>query len=799
VTVTFGVESSVTNNEVKDPNGVDPNAGGTKTPADQMTSIVVSTAANSKVGTFMQSSANPATGTAEVLWEKIEGSNQNETVIFSPFQDRNADETLNLRGGNNVVDYTNGILAGQSDAYTLNVNAFAGTKGTTQTHNYTVSHTSNDTGAADTDTITIDRQWDNNGVQTDGTLLVIGSSNTNDVVSIATLAAPSSATGVTGTKFNSTTAVNENTIWTDILGNVGGGHHRVDLGTGAGTTSGQVIQDVTLNVVNGETDGAGVGSNPLFNANVITSVKAFEQIVGSGQSDRLFGNDNDNVINGGNGNDLLVGRGGGDTITGGAGADRIVYVGAGDTGHALGQTTATSFDNLNDFDDTGSDTLVIDRAAGWSALQGTGVIFNDLPSTAIDASLNNGVYLVSKNDALTSVSRTDMTAVAGVLTGGISNAAGNITAGEQIVIALDTTDSVSFYVWTASAANDATISANELRLLAVTNDTDIAGNSGNGLIQAVDDTANFAYGTGSVLVFTNDDFLTTVTAAALDTAITKDWTAAQANGTAAIIAVETKVGGVEGVAYFQWVSANADAVIDAAELTLISNPAAVTASVTLPADITGGNAATVGAAAVSAVAAAAVDTAALLTLSDLTMRAGAQAGQQLNQQLIAGLRDEIVYTSLGQSQYGAIDSFGTFTAGVLTNPFVANEDKIDLSGFNLAAQGALAINAAIVRDRTGAGNQITDANANDFFVDAGGVRRSVVIEFDNDDIDAGVGSPGVQGRARIFVDLNGDGQLSTTQDLFLDFATQGVVVTGTLATGVGNNGVPGFLDIVFGI
>ena len=787
VTVTFGVESSVTNNEVKDPNGVDPNAGGTKTPVDQMTSIVVSTAANSKVGTFMQSSANPATGTAEVLWEKIEGSNQNETIVFSPFQDRNADETLNLRGGSNVVDYTNAILAGQSDAYTLNVNAFTGTKGATVTHTYTVSHTSNDTGAADTDTISIDRQWDNNGVQTDGTLLVIGSSNTNDVVSIATLGAPSSATGVTGTKFNSTTAVNEATLWTDILGQVGGGHHRVDLGTGAGTTSGQVIQDVTLNVVNGETDGAGAASNPLFNANVITGVKAFEQITGSGQSDRLFGNDNDNVINGGNGNDLLVGRGGGDNIAGGGGNDRILYTGAGDTGHALNQNTATSFDNLNDFDDSGNDTIVIDRAAGWSALQGTGVIYQATAATAFDAAQPNGVYLVTQDNVLASSDRTNMTLVAGQLTGGIANAAGNITAGEQILIALDTTDSVSVYVWTANAANDATIDAAELRLLTIIDDADIVGAVGNGTSQTVDNTANFAYATGSVLVFTNDDFIAANTPAALDTAITKDWTAAQANGTQAIIVVDTTAAG-GGTAYFQWVSNNGDAVIDAGELTLLGVNAAVT-------DITVANASTLGT--LAAINSFADDGTEVLNISDLTMRAGAQNGQQLNQQLIAGLRDEIVYTSLGQSQYGAIDSFGTFNAGVLTNPFVASEDKIDLSGFNLAAQGALAINAAIVRDRSGAGNQITDANANDFFVDAGGVRRSVVIEFDNDDIDGG--AAGVQGRARIFVDLNGDGQLSTTQDLFLDFATQGNVITGTLATGAGNNGVPGFLDIVFGI
>lgn len=663
-TVTFGAETKELGNEVKDPNGTDPNAGATKTPDNQVTGINVSTATMPSVARFMQASANAATTQGAYLWGRIEGSNFADTILFSPTQDRNADEILNLRGGANTVDYTNGVVAGQSDAYTLAVSDYAAVanKGKTATHGgNTVTHTSNDTGAADTDTISLDRQTDVNGVPVDGSLLVIGSTNTQDSVTIAALLDATHALGSTGTKFGSSTAVKEATIWTDIVGTVGGGHNRVDLGSGAGVTTGTIVQDVAITVVGGTSDAG--GTTPYFNDNVTTSIKAFENATGSGFADRIFGNDNDNVLDGGGGNDLLQGRGGADNITGGAGDDRVIYVGPGDSGHVLTKLTATGFDTLTDFDDAGADLFVVDRVAGWGSLAGNGALID--AAATIDASKTNiGFFLLAGDDKLASNDRVDMTKVAAAVT--LAGAAGNVTKGEQFLFALDTTDSVSVYVWEATADNDATIDAAELRLLTVIDDTDI----------------------------------------------------------------------------------------DAA------------------------------------------DGADKLTLSDVVMRFGAQGGQQLNQAFLAGVREELAYSSLAQSQYGAIDSIGRFVAGVLTDPFVQAEDRIDLSAFNLAAQGALAINRLIVRDRTGAGNQITDANANDFFVGADGVRRAAVLEFDNDDIDGG--AVGVQARARLFVDLNGDGQLSTTQDLFLDFATAGTVALGTLETGVGNGNVPGFLDIIWG-
>lgn len=681
VTVTFGAESTSTTNEVKDPNGFDGQTGSaTKTADNQVTGINVSTGTNPSVARFMQASAHTAIGGNLSLWERIEGSNQNDTVVFSAFQDRNANETLNLRGGNNTVDYNGAVLAGASDAYTLTVSDYApNTNGVTKAHTgITVAHTSTDDVTTDTDTISIDRQYSANVTSgsravIDGTLLVIGSSNSNDVVSITGFGAPTAATGVTGTKFGTTTQVDENTLWTDILGNVGGGHNRVDLGSGAGVTTGSVVQDVAQTIVGGETDGNTAASAPVVYDNVLTSIKGFERITGSANSDRLFGNDSDNVILAGGGHDLVQGRGGADTITLDTGNDRVVYVGSGDTGHinnpSITNLTASGFDSITDFDDSGTDLLVIDRVAGWSNLLGNTVQIGALGAVTFNTTNGQGVILFNDNAGVTSANATNMTAVVAALGASATIGGANTTAGQQTIFAIDATDRVAVYVWTASAAADMTISANEVQLLTMLDDDDI--------------------------------------------------------------------------------------------------------------DAVGAEAAEV------------------LTFADLAMRYGAQSGQQLNQQLVGGVRDEVVYSALAQSQYGAIDSFGTFNGGgALTNPYVAGEDKIDLSAFSLAGQGALAINAAIVRDRSGAGNQITDANANDFFVDAGGVRRAVVIEFDNDDIDGGLA--GVQGKARVFVDLNGDGQLSTLQDLFLDFATAGVVVTGTLATGVGNNGVPGFTDFIFG-
>ena len=104
---------------------------------------------------------------------------------------------------------------------------------------------------------------------------------------------------------------------------------------------------------------------------------------------------------------------------------------------------------------------------------------------------------------------------------------------------------------------------------------------------------------------------------------------------------------------------------------------------------------------------------------------------------------------------------------------MTTQDKIDLSALNLGATNGLLINNIITIDRTGVGNQITDANASNFFHattgDATTQQRAVVVEFDGDDIDAG--TAGVQSRGRIFVDLNGDGQLNTNQDMFIDFVS----------------------------
>lgn len=678
VTVTFGAETKELGNEVKDPNGTDPNVGATKTPDNQVTGINVSTATVASVARFMQASANAATGTPEVLWENIQGSTFADTILFSAFQDRNANETLDLNGGANVVDYTNGVVAGQSDSYLLAVSDYdaVGNKGLTNVHGgNTVTHTSNDTGAADVDTIAIDRQTDVNGVAQDGSLLVIGSSNSTDEASIAALNAATSALGSTGTKFNSAVEIKEATKWTDIVGTTGGGYNLIDLGSGAGVTTGSIVQDVRLTVVGGTSD-AGF-TKAYFNDNVVTSIKAFENATGSPTADRINGNDNDNVLVGNGGNDVFMGRGGGDTITGGAGNDRIVFVGTGDSSHVLGKTTATGFDNLTNFDDAGADLMVVDRVAGWKDLAGNGAV-TVAGNFKMDASTTNGFFVFSDNDALASNDRVDMAKVAAVVS--VTNAAGNVTKGEQFMFALDSTDSTSVYVWQASAADDATVDAAELRLLTIIDDADI----------------------------------------------------------------------------------------DAA------------------------------------------DGPEVFSLSDVAMRFGALPGQQLNQALVAGLREEITYTALAQSQYGAIDSFGRFNVatGALEVAYAvgAAGDRIDLSAFNLSAGGSLAINAMIVRDRSGAGNQIADANANDFFVDGGGVRRAVVMEFDNDDIDGTLAL--IQGRARLFVDLNSDGQLNTTQDLIVDFATQGTaVLTNFDAAAVGGAGlsrnfgdgnVPGFLDIIFG-
>ncbi len=690
-TVVFGAEQAANLNEYTDPNGRNTTITGINTAAataaDQVTGISVATtaAASTVVARFMNASAS-AGGNAEALWNFVEGSNFNDTVVMSATQDRLKDETLNLRGGSNSVDYTNGVVAGKNDSYTATIGDITPVASSTLTHaNATVVHTSVD-GVAGTDTVTIDRQWNATRGFVDGALLLIGSQNTADTISAGGLAVPQSVTFINGLKTNAAaTKVTEAAAVTDIMGVVGGGHNRVDLGSGAGNTGGSVIQDVSLGI-NGQSDGTLLAPTALVNDNVVTSIRGWENITGSAFNDRLFGNDNANVIDGGSGDDILQGRGGGDTLTGGAGADRFIYAGPGESGHVLGQTTVSAalVDILADFDNGSADTLVVDAsvsaaAGGFSLLNTT--VFTQGALATLDLVTNGAITLITAAPAA-DFDLYDMTAVVAGIGASAVVTAGNITViGQQAILYVDSNtaltgnNKVGMYLWTASTVGDVSVSPAELRLLAVINDNSVGG--------AESDTA--------------------------------------------------------------------------------------------------------------------------FTVSDLAVRAGGQNGKQtLN--LNAGVRDELVFSALGQSQYGAIDSIGTAASGgpvggppaiLMSGHFVTGIDKIDLSALNLGATNGLLINAIISIDRTGIGNQITDANAPNFFYattgDATTQQRAVVVEFDGDDIDGA--TFGTQSRGRIFIDLNGDGQLNTTQDMFIDFVSDDT--SSLLAGVVGTQERPVFTDFIF--
>lgn len=804
VTVTFGAESKEAGNEYKDPNGLETNAVAGKSQDNQVTGINVSTATNTSVARFMESSvhgdaSSAISPNALVTWERIEGSNQNDTVKFSQYQDRLAAEELNLRGGNNVVDYSVAIKTGQNDVYTLAISDVTPTLSSTFTHaGYTVTHTSTD-DAGTADLISLDRQVNGANATTDGALTVIGSNNSNDVVTIAALAAPQGLekAGATNDLVGANkagTAVAEEANVRDITGTAKGGFNQVDLGSGVGVTSGQVIQDYNLNFK----------GQAAVDDNVVTSVAGFENIVGSGNNDRLYGNDSSNAITGGGGADIYVGRGGGDTLTLGAGDDRVVFNGPGDSADVAGVASLTAsageYDQITAFGTAGNDRIAFDLTT-TAANGGFNLVSNQVQVTgtggATDAT-RGGIVLVGNNDAVASADALNMTKVVTGL-GTAATLAAGVAQGTQLVFAVDTTDKVGLYLWTAGTANDTTVADSELRLLAqFQDDNDVAGGLGNSVVQDIADinAANFVYNTGAIIVAENNNLIAANTGAALDAAITKDFTAAQAAGNQAIFAIESTAGGLDQVSYFLWTSANADAVVDAAEITFLGTTA-------ITKDITAGNAAAVGAEAAifgNAAILATANAADLFTGSDLAVRQLATSTGLADTVLFNdAVRNEIVYTALNQSQYGQIDTIGRLNNGAVVNGFTVNQDKIDLSGLGLGAADGLAVNAIITRDRSGAGSQITDANANDFFYDAGNVRRAVVVEYDNDDIDAA--TSGTQARARVFVDLNGDGQLNTTNDLFIDIATDGtstnaaVVNINTNANGTGY--VPGYNDFIF--
>ena len=670
VTVTFGAEATGSSNEVKDPSGIETTNDASKTADNQVTGINVSTATNSSVARFMESSvhgdgSDGISPNVAVLWERVEGSNIADNIVLSQYQDRLANETFNLRGGANTLDYTNAVKTGQSDVYTLTVSDFTPTLGATKTHGgITVAHASTDNVGGSIDTISIDRQVTTANVLVDGALTVTGSSNTNDVVNINAFAAPLGIATINGAKKDGT-AVNEAANVRDIIGLAGGGHNQVDLGSGVGVTTGQIIQDVALNF-KGQT---------AINDNVITSVSGFENITGSTNiNDRLYGNDNNNTITGGGGNDMFVGRGGGDTMTMGGGNDRVVYVGPGDTADAIGGAAAAGeYDTINAFDTAGTDHVVYDLTAS-AANGGFSLINAQVQNVAAAGAINlaNGaIVLYEPNDIDTAANLMTMNNVVAAL-GASATVAGATTLGQQAIIAVDATNAIHTYLWTASANNDVTISAAELRLLSV----------------------------------------------------------------------------------------------DATQTDIAAAEAATT-----------------------------------LAAVDLGVRQGATASGAAQTVLFnTGVADEIVYTALGQSQYGQIDTIGQYNgAGAVINGFENGTDKIDLSGLGLGASDGLALNAIITRNRNGAGSQITDANANDFFYDANNIRRAVVVEYDNDDIDGALA--GTQGRARVFVDMNGDGQLNTLNDMFIDLATVGTSTNSAVANintnANGNGAVPGYNDFIF--
>jgi len=804
VTVTFGAESKEAGNEVKDPNGLETNAVAGKSQDNQVTGINVSTASNASAARFMESSvhgdgSSAISPNALVLWERIEGSNQNDTVVFSQYQDRLAAEELNLRGGNNTVNYSTAIKTGQNDSYTLSVGDVTPVLSSTFVHgNYTVTHSSTDDLVNVVDLISLDRQVNGINTNTDGTLTVVGSNNSNDMVTIAALNAPQGLdkAGVLNDLVGANkagTAVLEEANVRDITDTAKGGFNQVDLGSGQGVTSGQVIQDVNLNFK----------GQAAIDDNVVTSVSGFENITGSATNDRLYGNDSSNTIIGGGGADIFVGRGGGDTLTLGAGVDRVVFNGPGDTADVAGAasltTAAGEYDQITAFDTAGADRIVFDLTT-TAANGGFNLVSNQVQAIGTGSNTNaslGGIVLIGNDDIVASADALNMTKVVAGL-GTAATLSAGVAVGTQLVFAVDTTDKVGLYLWTAGTAADTTVQDTELRLLAqFQDDNDVAGGLINSTVQNIADVTGagaLLTGSGHVIVGNNNDVLadtTTATAAAIFNAAAFD--ANVAIGEQYVFALETAA---NTVAYYLFTSAAADKTVTAGELTLVG-----TTSIT--ADINAGNFAAVGAQALTFANAGILsmaDGADLLTGSDLAVRQIATNTGLADTVLFNdSVRNEIVYTALNQSQYGQIDTIGRMLNGAVANGFTVNQDKIDLSGLGLGAADGLAVNAIITRDRSGAGSQITDANANDFFYDAGNVRRAVVVEYDNDDIDAG--TAGIQARARVFVDLNGDGQLNTTNDLFIDIATDGtstnaaVVNINTNANGTGY--VPGYNDFIF--
>ncbi|MBK8768313.1 MAG: hypothetical protein IPM01_28495 [Burkholderiaceae bacterium] len=187
-------------------------------------------------------------------------------------------------------------------------------------------------------------------------------------------------------------------------------------------------------------------------------------------------------------------------------------------------------------------------------------------------------------------------------------------------------------------------------------------------------------------------------------------------------------------------------------------------------------------------------------LTDLALRYSATLGKQ-TVLLNPGVRDELVYTAQNQSTFGQLDIIGRFNSTIVGPPvgtgaieasFVSGEDKIDLSALNLGATNGLLINSIVTRDMSGA-PAITETAAARFFYTVGGDTSSqqvaVVVEFDRDDGDNGTLLN--QGRARVFVDLDGNGNLDTSVDMAIDISIDGALPV------AGHPQIPVYTDFIF--
>ena len=145
-----------------------------------------------------------------------------------------------------------------------------------------------------------------------------------------------------------------------ILGSRGG--DTIDGGAGTDTASysnsdGRVVVDLALGTATGSGHGSG------------DSLIGIENIFGSLLNDDIFGDDNDNVLEGFNGIDELFGRGGDDTLIGGGGVDFLdggtgndILTGNGGFDRFLFDTAEFGQDVITDF--TNNNELIDFRGSG---------------------------------------------------------------------------------------------------------------------------------------------------------------------------------------------------------------------------------------------------------------------------------------------------------------------------------------------------------------------------------------------------------------------------------------------------